>query len=492
MGFIIFRLLQVDKLYEKCSKNGAKWLKTHTFLLTPCHKKGSTKDVNNYRPISLLSVFSKIMEKLMVCRLNDFLELHSIIYPNQFGFRSGCSTTHSLISITETINKTIEDKKYGCGVFIDLKKAFDTVNHKILLQKLEHYGIRDMALAWFESYLNGRKQYVSLNGCDSGIKDISCGVPQGSVLGPLLFLLYINDLPNISEKLKFFLFADDTNIYLEDVNLRNLEKCMNDELKKLYEWLCINRLSLNISKTNFIIFHAINKPKSPVTILINKKAIDEAEYIKYLGILIDSRLTFRQHIDELAKKVSRGIGMLYKLRPFVTTKILTSVYYAIIYPFLLYGITVWGVASKTLLTSIHILQKKFVRMATFNDAYPIVPGPLYHTPPLFLKLKLLTIFDIFNLQLGKLVYDSINNIGPTQNIIQFSLVSEIHNHCTRYADQDHFYNRQVRTTRFGLKSLKIMGGKLWKSIPNSVKNSPTKKSFSTSLNRTLLNYYSDL
>ena len=120
----------------------------------------------------------------MAVRLHEFLELHSIIYPNQYGFRPGCSTTHSLISITETINKTIEDNMYGCGIFIDLKKAFDTVNHAILLQKLAHYGIRNKALAWFKSYLTNRKQYVSLNGCDSDIKDINCGVPQGSVLGP--------------------------------------------------------------------------------------------------------------------------------------------------------------------------------------------------------------------------------------------------------------------------------------------------------------------
>ena len=148
----------------------------------------------------------------MAVRLNNFLHLHSIIYPNQFGFRAGCSTTHSLISITETINKTIEQKKFGCGVFIDLKKAFDTVNHNILLQKLEHYGIRENALLWFKSYLTDRKQFVSLNGTNSKIKSITCGVPQGSVLGPILFLFYINDLPNISNNLKFLLFADDKSI----------------------------------------------------------------------------------------------------------------------------------------------------------------------------------------------------------------------------------------------------------------------------------------
>ena len=274
----------------------------------PIHKKGSTKDINNYRPISLLSIFSKIMEKLMAIRLNSFLDLNSIIVPNQFGFRAGFSTSHSLISITETIKKTIDEKKYGCGIFIDLKKAFDTVNHDILLQKLEHYGIRDIALSWFNSYLTGRKQYVHLNGVNSMINNITCGVPQGSVLGPLLFLIYINDLPNISKKLKFYLFADDTNIYYESKNLKSLEKTVNKELDKLHDWLCLNRLSLNISKTNFVIFHAINKPKTySITLLINKRAISETNTVKYLGILIDSQLTFKNHIVELTKKIQEQL-----------------------------------------------------------------------------------------------------------------------------------------------------------------------------------------
>ena len=443
----------------------------------PTHKKGSTTDVNNYRPISLLSTFSKIMEKLMAARLTSFLELHEIIYPKQFGFRSGYSTTHSLIDITENIRKTIEAKKYGCGVFIDLKKAFDTVNHDILLHKLEHYGIRDSALSWFRSYLTDRKQYVHLNGADSDIKSIVCGVPQGSVLGPLLFLIYINDLPNISKKLKFYLFADDTNIYFESHDLKSLEKIMNKELEKLFEWLCINRLSLNVSKTNFIIFSAINKPKTLVTILINKEAIDEVTHVKYLGILIDSQLTFKQHINELSKKIARAIGILYKLRPFVSTSILLNVYHAIIYPFLLYGISVWGNACNTFLEPILILQKRFVRMATYNDCYPVTPGPLVHTPPLFYMLKLLTVFDIYKVQLGKLIYESINSIGPTNKIVIYTRANEIHSHNTRYAKNGNFYVNSVRTTRFGLKGLQMEGKNLWEKLPNSIKECQTKKSF---------------
>ena len=264
----------------------------------------ANKLLMDYRPISLLSIFDKIIEKAMHKRLYTFLLQHNILFENQFGFRKNNSTTYALIDLTEKIKDTIENKKFGCGVFIDIRKAFDTVNSKILLQKLEHYGIRGTALTWFKSYLSNRKQYVFLSGESSSLKEMYYGVPQGSCLGPLLFLLYINDLPNSSDNLDFHLFADDTHIYFESTSLKDIEVTVNKELKNVSNWLLVNRLSLNIDKTNFVIFHPYNKPlKEKITLKFHKKAIAETKFVKYLGVLIDSTLSWDHHINKISNTI---------------------------------------------------------------------------------------------------------------------------------------------------------------------------------------------
>ena len=191
----------------------------------------------------------------MYRRLYRFLAMHDILFSLQFRFQENHSIDHALVSLTETVKNTLDNKRFGCGIFIDLPKASDTVNHKILLSKMEHYRVRGCALEWFRAYLSDRKQYVSVNGSNSNLFSIACEVPQGSVLSPLLFRIYINDLPNASKKLNY-LFADDTNIYFESGDLSNLIKIVNRELKSVKKWLDANNLSLNIDKTNYIIFHS--------------------------------------------------------------------------------------------------------------------------------------------------------------------------------------------------------------------------------------------
>ena len=473
----------------------------------PLHKGDSTDELNNFRPISLLSIFDKIMEKLMHKRLYMFLEEHKILYEKQFGFQKKSSTAHSLIEITEKIRESIDNGKYGCGIFIDLKKAFDTVNHEILLKKLEHYGIRGTPLKWFESYLTNRKQYVFYNGVSSDTQIITCGVPQGSVLGPLLFLIYINDLPNISDKLQFFLFADDTNIYYESNNLEVLEKTVNEELRKLSLWLNLNRLALNIGKTNFVIFRA-NKPLyHNVTLVMNRKALEQRDHVKYLGVLVDEHLTWSYHIAHVAKKIGRGIGILAKLRHYLDPRMLKNIYYCLVYSHLSYGIHVWGSAANTELDKIKVLQKKAVRILTGKQYFQIygeAAGPLPTSEPLLKSLELLKINDIFQLNIANFVYATLCGESPqifsdwfiyTHAVHAYSTTSSSVINRTEYFDTGTaeqtftLFVQRAHLVKYGQRMIKVAGPLLWNSIPKNIQESPSLATFKDRLKRHFLDRY---
>ena len=216
--------------------------------VTPIHKEGSKTNVENYRPISLLNSFSKIYEKLMHTRLFEFFELNNSLYENQYGFRSGRSCEHALLNAQNILLESLSKRQISLLLLIDFSKAFDMVEHPILLQKLEHYGIRGPALKWLESYLSNRKQFVSVNGAESSTLSIDFGVPQGSILGPLLFIIYINDIPNISEFAKFILYADDANIILTANTIEEINSQLEILIFNLQQWVASNGLALNLKK----------------------------------------------------------------------------------------------------------------------------------------------------------------------------------------------------------------------------------------------------
>ena len=444
-------------------------------------KKGNPELPSNYRPISLLSVFSKIFEKLMYRRLCRFLEIHNVLFSLQFGFQENHSIDHALVSLTEAIRNTLDNKRIGCGIFIDLKKAFDTVNHNILLSKLEHYGVRGCALQWFRSYLSDRKQYVSVNGSNSNLLQISCGVPQGSVLGPLLFLLYINDLPNVSKKLKFYLFADDTNIYCESSDLSNLIKIVNRELRSVKKWLDANKLSLNIDKTNYIIFHSssVSIPSDAV-IKIGKKHIKRVRFVKFLGLLLDEHLSWKYHLSELSKKLARTCGIFFKIRNLLPLDVLLCLYNALFLSFLQYGLIVWGQTFTLYVDPIFKLQKKAVRAISFQ---PRMSPSL----PIFKDLKLLKLSELFELRLLTFVFDSVNKTSPSCFHDFFLLNSCVHQYSTRQASQGDLYLFRKNSLQYGLKSIRYLGAKLWNTLPIELRNSPSKTSFKVKLKIYLLN-----
>ena len=286
----------------------------------PIYKKDDSSTVSNYRPISILPAISKILEKIIHQRLYDFLNCNNLLIPNQFGFRKSHSTDHAIIQLYDKIINSFSKKEHAISIFMDLSKAFDTIDHKILICKLSHYGIRGTVLSWFKDYLNNRQQYVSFQSIESHKLKIQCGVPQGSILGPLLFILYINDIIKSSPTLNFILFADDTNIFYSHKDLDILNATLNSELSKIQLWLKCNKLSLNIKKTNYMYFRNVHSPPVKCNININGAPLIEKDSIKFLGITIDCHLTWYDHVRNIISAVSRNIGILYKLRYLISTK----------------------------------------------------------------------------------------------------------------------------------------------------------------------------
>ena len=452
----------------------------------PIYKDGDETDPNNYRPISLLSNFNRIFERLMCVRLKSYLSKTDILVPSQYGFREQHSTQHATLDIINTIQNNMDKKLYTCGIFIDLKKAFDTVNHEILLQKLYHYGIRGIVNDWFSSYLKSRSQTTNIGPHISEKAPTECGVPQGSVLGPLLFLLYINDITNCSDKFNFYLFADDTSILCSNRNLKSLELEVNTELNKLCEWLTANKLTLNTKKSNYVIFLNYKKklPYQPtINIYDNDKVsystLECKDHVKYLGILIDKNLNWKVHIDLIALKISKAIGIIAKLRHFVPFSILVKLYQSLISPYLMYGISSWGQASQSNLEKLLLLQKRALRLMNFSTKSE-------HAIPYFIKLNILPVHFLYVESVSCLMYDIQNKLAPVHIQNLFKHVSDIHSYNTRSATADKFYIMSSRLDQLK-NSFSRFGARLWNSLPDNIRKSDNRKLFKKQIHEILIN-----
>ena len=418
----------------------------------PLFKSGPRDQFTNYRPVSLLSQFSKILETLYADKLDKFISTFKILNNSQYGFRSNCSTSMALMELLEEITNSIDNKKSTIGVFIDLKKAFDTINHGILIKKLEHYGIRGTSNSWIKSYLTDRHQYVCFNGLKSDLLKVKCGVPQGSILGPKLFLLYINDLCNISEKLKFILFADDTNIFYSDSNIGNIASTLNLELEKLNSWFATNKLSLNISKTNFMLFTKCKNIPS-FNVVIQQRSINRVSVNKFLGILIDDKLTWKDHITYISSKIVKNISVLNKVKYIFDCQSLKLVYCSLILPYLMYCVEIWGNSYKSNLVILEKLQKRVIRIISGANYYD-------HTSKLFYNLKLLKFLDLVKCKTLLVMFKAYNMMLPINLQVMFLVVKDI-NYSTRQINK--FKVKYVRTH---IKSMatSVTGVKLWNSL----------------------------
>ena len=281
--------------------------------ITPLFKSGDRENVTNYRPISLLPVFSKVLEKVVYEQTIEYFDPY--ITKCQFGFRRKHSTVHCIMNYLNNISANCKNK-YQISIFIDLRKAFDTVPHDKLLKKLEAYGVKNIALNWFKSYLTDRHQSTQIRKENSALDLISCGVPQGSILGPLLFLIFINDLPGISEFM-VSLFADDTTLQISGNNLNNLESKINTELVKIHNWFTDNLLSLHPKKTNFIVVKLRNKSEdATINLQIDGTKLEQCgriyhkKAVKFLGMMVDDELSWNEHVVYVENKMRKIRGNL--------------------------------------------------------------------------------------------------------------------------------------------------------------------------------------
>ena len=449
----------------------------------PIYKKENPLLCSNYRPISLLPIFSKIFEKIIYKRMFCYLTKNNFIYKRQFGFRENHSTNHALISITETIKADIDKGNVVGGIFLDLQKAFDTVNHTILCSKLSYYGFRGKINDLIQSFLSNRHQYVTINGFDSSQLEIKCGVPQGSTLGPLLFLLYINDLRYSLKKSIASHFADDTSITFSSKKIKTVETILNTDLKSISDWLKANRLSLNVDKSKLLIFRSKQRKLdlNNISIKIEGSRLIPCDSVKYLGLYLDKNLSWDFHVNQLSKKLSRTNGILSKIRHFVTMKILISLYYSIFYSHILYGCSVWSMTTKSNLDIITVLQKKCIRImnhAPFNS----------HTNELFIKNELIKLEDIIKIEQLKLVFDFKIKKLPIDLKNLFQLNSEIHTHLTRNVINEGIYVPQINTSSYGNNSIRYSAPVIWNAL---IKNSNEINNIKTLLKLKLYlkNYY---
>ena len=415
----------------------------------------------------------------MYNRIFDFLNKHNILYKYQFGFRKCHSTSLALIDMVDNIYTNIDNKNVIVGIYLDLQKAFDTVDHEILLYKLHMYGIRGTVLHWFRDYLTNRQQFVTIADTQSELCNTVCGVPQGSVLGPLLFLLYVNDIQNCATNISIKLFADDTNVFIPGKSVEQTITTVNDSLSLLNDWFLANKLSLSLDKTSYSTFGKFTCNNSVSKVQLCNTEIKQANCCKYLGLFLDNHLTFKHHIDYVNNKLIKFVSIFYKLRDKLNTQILQMIYFSFVYPHILYGIELYANTSKTALKSLIVLNNKILRVLQ-QQPYRT------HTAELYKRYNTLPIPELHVYQLLLLVHKFIHHRHrlPPAFTDYFLLNSSIHNYSTRIKNDLHLHSL---SSTMGKRSIKFKASQLWNQLPSELKQIQSHNTFKRDLKTYLLN-----
>ena len=404
-------------------------------VVVPLYKGKEQYLENNYRPISLLTTISKILEKIMYHRVYSFLHETWQIYENQYGFRANHICEHAIGQVIGTAVKGLENHQYIACILLDLSKAFDTIEHEILLQKLELYGVRGNALSWFKSYLSNRKLRVKCRTVSYSSETISdehvvhYGTPQGSCLGPLIFLVFVNDLHLNLQDSKCVQFADDTTLVFTHHNLNYLRFCIETELLLIQDWFNANWLTLNVDKSSYLLYHSHRQNLPDFKIVLNEVEIPRVRFAKFLGTWIDDHLNWEVHTHKLLTKLKCGIRMLKRSKYLLTSKAKRLLYFGQIHSNLCYSLRIWGsMLQKHLVNKLSRVQRTAVKLIDLNKT----------TEEIFKRYQILKFTDMIQFEQCKMLYKLCHNLLP----------KKLMNNMT----QDHHCQSIVKSHRYSTRS----------------------------------------
>ena len=483
------------KFYNNFMETGSFPAILKTGQISPIYKKGNPQLMENYRPVSTLPCLGKIYEKIIYSRLYSFLISKNILYDNQFGFRKKHSTSQAINYSVDKIIEGVENNKHIIGIFIDLSKAFDTINFEKLLSKLENYGIRGTPLNLIRNYISGRSQCVNFINTKSGLSSVLYGVPQGSVLGPLLFLLYINDIVKSASQGHFVLFADDTNIFVTAVTEEKAYKLANKVLQNVYKYMVSNQLHINLNKCVYMHFKPrLNNDNRKTcararahgnehSLSLNGVKLKKVDKVRFLGVIIDDQLSWEHHIKYLEEKLNSSIITIKRIKKFIPKDHYKKLYHSLFACHLTYGITAWGGTSVSKLQKLFAIQKRCVRLL-FGDKLSYDHAEFYetcarvrtyqehkspknfvleHTKPLFNKLNFLTLQNLYKLYIFNDIFKILKYHCPISILLRLQL--------------NKFSHRQLLTMpKYKLNNSRnqfiFRGTAIWNAVSHKVFNSP--------------------
>ena len=440
-------------------------------------KKGSKTDLKNYRPISLLPLLSKLIEKAIHIQTQEYLDKHGLLYKFQSGFRKKFSTDSCLVQLSDFIINAMDKGLHTGMTLIDLQKAFDTLDHDILLEKMECLGFKKPVIKWFESYLSNRKLFVLLEGVFSEEGLLTCGVPQGSILGPLLFLIYINDLPQALSETASNLYADDTCIYYQHKNVQEIEAILNKEFSSLCEWFIDNKLSIHFGqdKTKSILFTRSKTPEK-VNISFHDHSIRQYNCVEYLGCFLDYNLNGETMARKILKKINDKLKFLYRQAHFLNPSCKRLLCNALIQPHFDYGCTSWyPLLNKAFKKGVQTTQNKCIRYCLD------LPSHSHISATHFRKINWLPVDLRVELCTATTVYKYWNQLAPSyfNDIFTPSL--------NRYNTRSQMALAiPLRKTALGQKNISFLGPKIWSKISNDLKVVKTTNCFTHGLKKEIL------